>query len=139
MNRREFSQVFAMLFGYLCGFTVEAEDTDNRGFHLDRIRIEDGQGFIEKCLSDEWQQENKRYGGLLDTLMFQASREEGPGFDCRISPRERKIAGMVIQWLGTNCGRSFLHQASLRMGGNDYPFPTALRAANEREKRGARP
>jgi hypothetical protein len=30
--------------------------------------------------------------------------------------REKRIVATVIQWLGTNCGRSFLHEALKRCG-----------------------
>lgn len=126
INRREFSQLFSMLFCFLVGVkVVTAEETDNYGFHIDRTRINDRTGKIEKALADQWQEENKRYGGLLDLLVMQAGQFEGPDFDCRVSDRERKIVGMVVQWLGTNCGRSFLYEASRRMGAAQYPFEKA--------------
>jgi hypothetical protein len=107
----------------LCGIKLPAAETDNTGFRLDRTRWDDDTGRLEKALSEQWAEECKRHNGdTLQTLMLQAARLEGPDFDPIVSPRERKIVAMMMQWLGTNCGCSFLYEASKRWGHAQYPF-----------------
>lgn len=74
----------------------------------------------ERAFSDQWEQEHQ-FQNLLQLLV---GIETGPrvfGRPCRrfpwvIGPRERTIVATVIQWLGSNCGFSFLQEALRRAG-----------------------
>lgn len=122
LSRRDFHKLFAVMFAWLIGAQIKAEDLDNTGFRLDRTRHNDSTGRLEKALSDHWAEENKacravNYGhGILQDLMIQSAKTEDPDFDPWVTPRERKIVAMVVQWMGTNCGRSFLFEASKQAG-----------------------
>lgn len=69
----------------------------------------------------------RRGRGLLETLMVQpvdaskpSTRGGGSWANTRtafvITPRDRKIVATIIQWLGTNVGMGFLHEALRRCG-----------------------
>jgi hypothetical protein len=130
MTRRQFAQshgIIAMLLAYLCGVKLDAKETDNTGFRLDRTRWNDDTGLLEKALAEQWAIENStKHGGhgIAQQLMLQAARLEGANFDPWLSARERKIIAMMMQWLGTNCGHGFLFAASKRAGKKFvcYPF-----------------
>lgn len=135
ITRRKFIQshgIVALIIAYICGVELQAEETNNYGFHFDRTRLDDRTGRLEKALADEWARENEtRYNyGILQLLMLQAAPKEGPEFDPWLTERERKIVAMVVQWLGTNCGRSFLYEASRRAGKEFecYPFYNSTKA-----------
>lgn len=88
---------------------------DNTGYWPDRVAFNE----IERAMAEQWSVENEErpglnYGhGILQDLMLSTHWNEKPeGFDPWLSDRERKIVAMVIQWLGTNVGRSFLHEAN---------------------------
>lgn len=145
LSRREFAQLNFFTALLLMLGVVKADEwkeKDNYGFKLDRTRIQDGQGKIERALADTWAKWNRRspglnYGeGILQDLMLGCYRYEHPtDFDPWLSDRERKIVAMVIQWLGTNIGRSFLCEASEAMGVKQYPFSEAIRKLNDDEEK----
>lgn len=91
----------------------------NTGHHSDRIaKLEPGYNDIERAFADEWLQEctphpGINYGnGILQDLFLGNHR---PPIDHQLlSDREHMIVATVIQWLGTNCGRSFLKQVNMR-------------------------
>lgn len=87
---------------------------------------------LERALIEKWQKENVREPGLNDTVGFlqalmlhHAPGGRGPKFDPplpTLSPawmnqRDRDIVATVVQWLGTNCGQSFLLEVNRRSGG----------------------
>lgn len=121
ISRRQFNQLFAGIFAFLCGCKIEAspEPQDHTGFKTDRIgeELPEDWKLWEKSFAVVWQKENKRrpginWGhGLLQDIMIGVRQYQNPeGFDPWVTARERKIVATVIQWLGTNCGRSFLWQ-----------------------------
>lgn len=81
----------------------------------------------EKAFADEWEKENiptpgLNHGfGLLQDLFI-----DGRPFDLdilgkrrlvhRITKAERFVTATVIQWLGSNCGMSFLEEALKKCG-----------------------
>lgn len=60
---------------------------------------------LEKVLIEKWQEEQ----GGGDLLQLLCRDLEAPQL---INNRERRIAATVIQWLGSNCGLSFLHEVN---------------------------
>ncbi len=83
----------------------------NRSHHHDRTLSCDR----EKGFADRWEEENegkpyRNYGqGLLDALL--------PDY-MSATVRDKFVAATVVQWLGSNCGMSFLHEA-LKPSGNE--------------------
>lgn len=77
---------------------------------------------MEIGFAAEWQRENMREHshksiGLLQFLMLQESQEpENKGLEPWVTDRERRIVATVVQWLGTNVGRGFIHAAMARAG-----------------------
>lgn len=113
------------------GATWRRIPPDNTGYWQHRIadHVQDDQGKMERAMAEQWLKENEErsglnYGmGILQDLMLSTLEHERPkGFIPWVSNRERKIVATVIQWLSTNCGRSFLFEASKRMGRAVYPF-----------------
>jgi hypothetical protein len=78
----------------------------------------------EIAFHEHWQYENAndRYGinygcGAAQDLMLSIYKYEKPeNFEPWLTNRERKILATFVQWLGTNCGQSFLHEVK-RKGG----------------------
>lgn len=75
----------------------------------------------EKAFADKWQEENEarpsiNYGhGILQDLFM-----KGGHFNAKcvheVTPSERYVAATAIQWLGSNCGMSFLECVLNRAG-----------------------
>lgn len=92
----------------------------NRGYKFERTKYNQR----EKAFYLEWLKENKpaqgiNFGqGILQDLFIEQSTD----FPLTrkyveiITNRDRYIAATVIQWLGTNCGMSFLSEALKRFG-----------------------
>lgn len=106
---------------------------DNTGYWQHRIAdgVPDEFALIERSLAEAWKDANDieqsigvNHGcGILQDMMLSTHRHEKPkSFDPWLTNRERKIVATVVQWLGTNCGKSFLYEASRRMGRPKYPF-----------------
>jgi hypothetical protein len=143
MNRREFTQLWSLLLILITGAKAPAESTDNKSFWQDRIadNIPEHWRYIEKALADQWEYENRpgahnHEDGLLAALMDGTWRKEDPPElrEGPITARERKIVATVIQWLGTNCGRSFIYEATARMGERCYPFQPAIDAFEKSDR-----
>lgn len=114
---------------------------DNYSYWKHRIadNLPEDWKFIEKALADEWVEWNdpSKHGGMgiLQDLMLGTYKYESPeDFDPWVSDRERKIVATIIQWLGTNVGRSFLGAASSRMGAYEHPFSKAINAMHQKER-----
>jgi hypothetical protein len=147
LSRREFTQLWTMFLS-LFAVGVKAalpEPTDNKSFWQHRIspKLPDEWTYIEKALADQWEYENRpgawnHENGLLSALLEGTVRHENPpelAEDYEPTARERRIVATVIQWLGTNCGRSFLHEASRRMGAPCYPFTEAMNKFRDAQMR----
>lgn len=87
----------------------------DRGFMFERTQ-QDG-GDLEKAFAEHWEDENEvrpwlnQGHGLLQNLFFKGSR------CCHVvNAAERYVAATVIQWLGTNCGFSFLQEVLRKCG-----------------------
>ena len=76
----------------------------------------------EIAFHDQWLYDNAddRYGmnygcGSAQDLMLSIYKYEKPeNFEPWLTNRERKILATFVQWLGTNCGQSFLRQVKAR-------------------------
>jgi len=74
----------------------------------------------EKIFAEKWQKTNERRPGInggfgtLEILMNDSRWTSGPLFMGDVQPwrpisqRDAVVAATVVQWFGTNCGRSFL-------------------------------
>lgn len=140
ITRRQFNQLFAGIFAFLVGVKIEAkpEPKDNSSYWPDRIVPMEGHpewNVWEQSFAAIWEEENVPQGGtnyghgLLQDLMIGTHRLEFRWgtqleFNPWLTDRERKICATLIQWLGTNCGRGFLHkvqdEARRRAGQSPY-------------------
>lgn len=148
MNRRLFIQQLGATIAFLtASVRVKAAlpPKDNSSYWKHRISDETPEDWkrIEKALADEWAEWNdpKRYGGMgiLQDLMLGTYKLENPEeFDPWVSDRERKIVATIVQWMGTNVGRSFLAGVNKRLRVTHFPFERsrkdALIAALNEEK-----
>lgn len=102
----------------------------NVGLWVDRILYQPPKEWVhkhpytnkERVFAERWEDTNKPQRGLnhghgtLQDLMFARSSEGDSGVwplsagrvIYEITPRERAIVATVVQWLGTNCGWSWL-------------------------------
>ena len=98
---------------------IKALGRNNKGFRYERINhvnpFDETDTNKEKVFINRWQKENKKrpgnnYGrGILQDLFTDRKGVMAvPIFLLKIKPIHRFIAATVIQWLGTNCGFSFL-------------------------------
>jgi hypothetical protein len=84
----------------------------------------------EVAFVKQWQQEQEHFDLLVEILQVPCSKDDpfvepmsirttcGP-HKCPLGPpteRDRIVAETVIQWLGSNCGLSFLFEALKRVG-----------------------
>lgn len=148
MSRREFTQLWTFMLALLgvpaASAATKREPTDNRTFWEKRIAdsLPEHWRYIEKALADQWEYENRpnawnHEDGLLSALMEGTVLHENPpelGGSSELTVRERRIVATVIQWLGTNCGRSFLYEATARMGERCYPFQPAMDAFEKSDR-----
>lgn len=104
----------------------------NFGIHYDRVINDRRSPLLEREFATEWEkicrpQRGINYGhGTLQDLMFidkKTGETTFPNFvrgnvTCwtKITPRDAAIVATVIQWLGTNCGFSFLSDVLDRAG-----------------------
>lgn len=85
----------------------------------------------EKAFYEQWKKENEprshiNYGhGILQDLFFLQVKDSPNHFmnvfnnlycHTEINKRDRMIVATVIQWLGSNCGMAFLHEAVGKFG-----------------------
>jgi len=86
-----------------------------RGFAYRRIETHDETRSpnYEKAFQEEWQyiNENRQFRSLLQQLFIHKEIQVIP-----IKNHDKWVASTVIQWLGTNVGRGFLHAAFRRAG-----------------------
>ena len=93
---------------------------DNIGIRVERINHNER----EKAFHDQWQRENIPISGInhgqgtLQDLFINRGTEPlaQPKWDLEITKRERMIVATVVQWLGSNCGMSFLEVALEKCG-----------------------
>lgn len=138
ISRRQFNQLFAGIFAFLCGIKIEPtpEPKDNSGYWPDRVLPIEGHpkwNVWEQAFAAVWIKQNEpnrgtNFGhGLLQDLMIGTHKYEfhydDEKFDPWLTDRERKICATLIQWLGTNCGRGFLHEVQ-REAKRRYPEMT---------------
>lgn len=86
----------------------------NIGHRVERIKYND----LEKAFHETWLKWNEprvgvNYGNgtLQDLFIEKGERPFSRKWIADISNRERWIVATVIQWLGTNVGMAFLHEA----------------------------
>lgn len=90
----------------------------NRGFKYERTQHDP----VEKAFADAWEAANKKspglnYGqGLLQDLFFDGNSVYRAECVHVIKPKERWVVATVMQWLGTNCGFSYLRETLRRAG-----------------------
>ncbi len=96
-----------------------------RGLHQDRLKP-DRCNPREVAFIEQWEQEHA-YSDLLHALLRVPCDEDDPELagHCGMSfklpigeptQRDRVIAATAIQWLGSACGISFVHDALRRVG-----------------------
>lgn len=104
---------------------INKNGSKNLGWKIDRLKYDSKD--IENSLSEHWQKENIKRGGInygqgiLQDLFFETignplnilSREV---CHLKITNRDRLISATVIQWLGTNCGFCFLKESLSKAG-----------------------
>ncbi len=115
----------------------ETAKNQNEGYFPDRLEHNER----EKAFHDQWKKENAtgagiNHGhGILQDLFFKI---EGNRIMSKtilleeINKRDRKIVATVIQWLGSNCGISFLHEA-LRNCGYRLVYDKELHEKNKKK------
>ncbi len=108
--------------------TYRRTPPDHRGFCIHRLGQTDYTGLWEQAFADEWTKENREEGwtaegvGFLQLMVNQGHRHRASPGDRFLTTRERRLCASVIQWLGTNCGRSFIDQVFLRVGAKRPDF-----------------
>lgn len=89
---------------------------NNKGYKFERTE----QNPREKAFYEEWLEENKPLPyvnngqGILQDLFIENNGMFSKKYVTQINKRDRMIVATVIQWLGSNCGMGFLHQALRR-------------------------
>lgn len=69
---------------------------------------------LEKAFADKWEELNKTsYGDEIDHLQHLF---DNPGHFHNVSASERFVVATIVQWLGTNCGFSFLSSVLRKEG-----------------------
>lgn len=90
---------------------------DNRSYSQDRLTFNDYTGWVEKAYHDAWAEENAEEQNRRDMLgflqQFMCGKSEFQ--DKYLTNRERRIVATAIQWLGSSCGRGFLHEANRKL------------------------
>ncbi len=91
----------------------------------------------EMIMMKLWEEENvRRYflnGGRvpLEAILFLPREVE------TIQSRDRQVVAATLQWLATNCGRSFLHEFQKRVKTSEDVRMSALLAQMEARRSGA--
>ena len=108
----------------------------NLGVCWERAEFDLGEGRVnpEKAFQEAWDHENSPHTSTslgIGQEIFIVSKESANNFDgkktddipygsdvCvyKLSTREYRILATFVQWLGTNCGFGFLHEALRRCG-----------------------
>lgn len=95
---------------------IDVEHPDRGAFH-DRVRYNE----IEAAFSDAWEKQNIpcsgiNFGsGILQDLFCERDKCWVKRIH-EVTPSERFVSATVVQWLGTNCGMSFLTEALRKCG-----------------------
>lgn len=97
----------------LCAEAVRQDEWEaNVGYRSQRI--EDNP--FERAFHDQWIIENEPYNDILQMLFMEQKEPLGAKKYVEIiNKRDRYIVATIIQWLGTNVGRGFLHAALERV------------------------
>lgn len=100
-------------------YNREKKEAQNIGAFSERVNHNDR----ELAFQQQWIKENRMERGinmgngiLQDLFTFQRQRSNLKDIELEISKRERMIVATVIQWLGTNCGWSFLELSLKKCG-----------------------
>lgn len=99
---------------------------DNTSWWQTRLQGTDDHGLYERSFHEVWLKQNDQhyssYGcGLAQDLMLSTHNHEKPEqLEPWLSNRERKILATFVQWLGTNCGLSFLFEVTRKAGKPQY-------------------
>lgn len=107
----------------------------DRGAFYERTKYE--RGGLEKAFADHWEDENEARAwlnqghGLLQNLFFD---HKGCCIHV-VNKQERFVAATVIQWLGTNCGFSFLQEVLRDCGLHITKIPKIEPLAEEPPKK----
>lgn len=93
----------------------------NRGFMYCRVHDNPREAAFAQVWEDECKERKWiNYGyGLIQDLFFTGNRNFiFPQVICHheVTDSERFVAATVVQWLGTNCGMSFLEEALSKCG-----------------------
>lgn len=91
----------------------------NKGYKWERINTNPR----EKAFFEQWLKENEPCGGInsgngiLQDLFINDNHGSSRSVEWieEITNHERYIVATVIQWLGSNCGMGFLHEALKRV------------------------
>ena len=81
-------------------------------YNIHRCRGLDGRTNPERIFLKRWRSENKSRqafnggAGVLELILSEDSND----YAADLTQRDATVAATVIQWLGTNCGRAFLHE-----------------------------
>jgi hypothetical protein len=92
----------------------------NRGYLHERTLRESGD--LEKAFADLWEEMNGEDRGHINSGqgvlqdLFMSNRNGFHYVQHMVSDSERYVAATVVQWLGTNCGFSFLIEALRKCG-----------------------
>lgn len=93
-------------------FPMDPKHPD-RGFLYERVHFDP----LEAAFASDWEKYNQPRPGLnygMSALQGILSDRNGNGLE--VTRRDRFVAASVIQWLGTNCGYSFLQTALAKVG-----------------------
>lgn len=72
---------------------------------------------LERAFAEAWQADNSNPAGTLNILLgTETCPATGGTFPAYITQRDATIAATVIQWLGTNGGKSFLQRVFAECG-----------------------
>lgn len=78
---------------------------------------------LEAALASAWENQNKErhhinfgFGILQDLFMERGKHTWDTKCVHEVTDSERMVAATVIQWLGSNCGRSFYEEALRKCG-----------------------
>ncbi len=97
-------------------------NTPNKGIRVKRTAYNPRELAIAEHWADECEPKSwLNYGcGLVQDLFMNRPIEAFMQYHCKaqivLTNRERMIAATCIQWLGSNCGFAFLHEALAKCG-----------------------
>ncbi len=82
--------------------------------HPERMR---GRSMTEKIYVETWREENERrpwrnHGNITIEAILNPDLDKPPG---RVTPHDMRVVTTFVQWLGTNCGQSFLDRCERKI------------------------